>query len=87
MNSGGSGGGPHGGGMKGCSQMLYGTFDNTVASKNQFEGGCGSSKIERGSSVGDQFYTIDNTGKENFCPPQATITAINRVVDFAPVQH
>ncbi len=47
-------------------QNIYGTFDNSLASKSQFEGGSNSSKfIERGSSVGDQFYTIDNTAKEN----------------------
>ena len=44
-------------------QNIYGTFDNSLIAKSQFEE---ASKImERGSSVGDQFYTIDNTVKEN----------------------
>lgn len=42
--------------------MLYGTFDHTQVQKSKIDG---SSKIERGSSVGEQFYTIDNTVKEN----------------------
>ena len=61
------------------SQMLYGTFDNTVC-RQRDEASNNDCRLERGSSVGEQFYTIDNTvNKEN-------VNGWNRG-DCAPIQH
>jgi hypothetical protein len=58
--------------------MLYGTFDNTVCRQN--DSVANDYRLERGSSVGEQFYTIDNTNnKEN-------MNGWNRG-DCAPIQH
>ncbi|TNV86727.1 hypothetical protein FGO68_gene15057 [Halteria grandinella] len=65
---------------QGNSQILYGTFDNSLVSKTQFDAPQ-VQKIERGSSVGDQFYTIDNTQKEN------NSHSLNKIIDYAPQQQ